>query len=284
MATINWDLCIICQKVSSEKLRCPVKCSGNLAPVEIYNAFLENFNSFKDLGALPVKVDYGESVTAQVFMQNNASWHKRCHQKFNTSMLECAKKGQKRKGSSDEGHTACRPKRKPNSMSTTCIFCGDVTTELLHEFTAFNMDKAIRDMANEMSNSDMLVQMSGGVDLVAIEGKYHLSCLTNYRNRYRAFLRAQPVTSQSSISSKQAKARAFAELVMYIESAIEEGTHGFKLAELHTAYESSLINFSANRTRLKVELLEHFQECGIQEQTDGKKTLFYFFPKGCIPF
>ena len=78
MATINWDLCIICQKVSSEKLR-PVKCSGNLAPVKIYNAFLENFNSFKDLGALPVKVDYGESVTAQVFMQNNASWHKSCH-------------------------------------------------------------------------------------------------------------------------------------------------------------------------------------------------------------
>ena len=108
--------------------------------------------SFKDLGALPVKVDYGESVTAQVFMQNNASWHNRCHQKFNTSMLKRTKKGQKRKGSSDEGHTACRPKRKPNSMSTNCIFCGDVTTELLHEFTTFNMDKAIRDMANEMSD------------------------------------------------------------------------------------------------------------------------------------
>ena len=163
--------------------------------MEIYKVFLENLNSFKDLGALPVKVDYGESVIAQVFIQNNASWHKRCHQKFNTSMLERVKNGHKRKGSSDEGHTACRPKRKSNSMSTTCIFCGDVTTELLHEFTTFNMDKAIRDMANEMSDSDMLVKMSGGVDLVAIEGKYHLSCLTNYRNRYRAFLRAQSVTS-----------------------------------------------------------------------------------------
>ena len=81
------------------------------------------------------------------------------------------------------------------------------------------MDKAIRDMANEMSDSDMLVKMSGGVDLVAIEGKYHLSCLTNYRNRYRALLRAQSVTAQSSISSKQANARAFAGLGMYIESA-----------------------------------------------------------------
>ena len=103
------------------------------------------------------------------------------------------------------------------------------------------MNKAITDMANEMSDSDMLVKMSGGVDLVSIEGKYHLTCLTNYRNRYRAFLRAQSVTSQSSIYSKQAKARGFAELVMYIESAIEEGPHAFKLAELNTAYESSLI-------------------------------------------
>ena len=53
----------------------------------------------------------------------------------------------------------------------------------------------------------------------------------------------------------------------------------FKLAELHTAYECSLINLSANRTRLIVELLEHFQECGIQEQTDGKNIVL-LFPEG----
>ena len=142
------------------------------------------------------------------------------------------------------------------------------------------MDKAIRDMANEMSDSDMLVKMSGGVDLVAIEGKYHRSCLTNYRNRYCAFLRAQSVTSQSSISSKQAKARAFAELVMYIESAIEEGTRAFKLAELHTAYESSLINLSANRTRLKVAL----PRMGNPRTDRWEKHCFIFSRRDAFPF
>ena len=37
------------------------------------------------------------------------------------------------------------------------------------------MDKTIRDMANEMCDSELLVKISGGIDLVAIEGKYHLS-------------------------------------------------------------------------------------------------------------
>ena len=53
------------------------------------------------------------------------------------------------------------------------------------------MDKTIRDMANEMCNIELLVKISGGIDLVAIEGKYHLSCLTNYCYRYCAFSRAQ---------------------------------------------------------------------------------------------
>ena len=46
------------------------------------------------------------------------------------------------------------------------------------------MDKVIRDMANGMGNTDLLVKLSGGMDSVAIEGKYHFSCLTNCRNCY----------------------------------------------------------------------------------------------------
>ena len=77
------------------------------------------------------------------------------------------------------------------------------------------MDKTIRDMANEMCDSELLVKISGGIDLVAIEGKYHISCLTNYLYRYS---HAQSASCQSSIFIKQA-ARAFAEVVMCVESA-----------------------------------------------------------------
>ena len=56
-----------------------------------------------------------------------------------------------------------------------------------------------------------------------------------------------------------------------MESALEEGIHVFKLAELHAAHENRLknlnIDFSANRTRLKGKLLDYFQYNGIQVQS-----------------
>ena len=83
------------------------------------------------------------------------------------------------------------------------------------------------------------------IDHVAIEGKY-LSCLTNYRNRYRAFSHAQSALCHSSIVVEQAKyvIRDFAELVMHVESSLEECIHVFKLAELHDAYENCLNNLN----------------------------------------
>ena len=65
------------------------------------------------------------------------------------------------------------------------------------------------------------MKQSGGMDIVAIEGKYHFSCLTNYRYRYRSFLRTQCGSSESSAYTKKARARAFAELVMDMEGALE---------------------------------------------------------------
>ena len=59
------------------------------------------------------------------------------------------------------------------------FFCSNLTSEELHEFTTFNIDKTIRDMASEMCDSELLISLAGGIDLVAAEGKYHLSCLTS---------------------------------------------------------------------------------------------------------
>ena len=80
-------------------------------------------------------------------------------------------------------------------------------------------------MATAMGDRDLLLKLSEG-DLVAIEAKYHFSCLSKYRNEYRAHVRASASSSsnyyQCSADNK-AKALAFAELVAYIESMIEEG-------------------------------------------------------------
>ncbi len=50
-----------------------------------------------------MNVDYGEQGTALAFVENSASWHKQCHQKFNNSKLERVKQRlQKRKRSSEK--------------------------------------------------------------------------------------------------------------------------------------------------------------------------------------
>ena len=41
----------------------------------------------------------------------------------------------------------------------------------------------------------------------------------------------------------------------------------------------NIITSSINRARLKRELMEHFQEHGMQEQSDGKQVIFVF-PEG----
>lgn len=107
------------------------------------------------------------------------------------------------------------------------------TSEKIHEFT-LNANKSVSKMATEMGDMDLLVKLSEG-DLVAIEAKYHLNCLSRYRNRYRSHLRAKSDSSSSLHSTdRKAKAQAFAELISHIEGCLEEDTNIFKLADLHS--------------------------------------------------
>lgn len=154
---VAMSLDAICQTNTSEELRFSTRSvlAVKRPPFDIYSTFLSK------LDALAVKVNFGDQGTAQLFLANNASWHKRCHQKFNSSMLERAQQKEKRKRKTDGGEHTSRPKRR-GSTALFCIFCQSSTPELLHEFKTFNMDKSIKDMALEMCDSQMLVKVSGG--------------------------------------------------------------------------------------------------------------------------
>ena len=130
-------ICIVCQKVSSEKLRCPAKSASDQVPADVYSAFADN-KKFKGLNALPVDVDYREHATVHAFVQQNASWHK-CHRKFNNYVLECARRKHSRKRKSTEGGATGRSKRKPNLVNTHHFFCGGTTT-LSHHMCSLPLD------------------------------------------------------------------------------------------------------------------------------------------------
>ena len=80
------------------------------------------------------------------------------------------------------------------------------------------------------------------------------------------------------MNEKMNESRVFIELITYIEKAAESGTLLFKLAELHSLYVNRLgdlgITNLVNKTRLKLNLLQHFPEA--QEQCVDKNIVIIF--------
>ena len=66
-SSMDWNLCVICQKTSDENLRCPLRnCS------DVYSAFLSNVEEFRELDCLPVN-NFGNQGTVESFTHNKAS-------------------------------------------------------------------------------------------------------------------------------------------------------------------------------------------------------------------
>ena len=79
---MDWTRCTICQSEDTSSLSCPQNGKFFYA-YEVYKNFLDNYIQFKTLGALPIPVSFGEHETPESFMENKASWHRNCQQKFN---------------------------------------------------------------------------------------------------------------------------------------------------------------------------------------------------------
>ena len=130
----------------------------------------------------------------------------------------------------------------------------------------------------------MLTKISGG-DLVAIEAKYHFSCLSEHRNQHRSYLRnkSKDVDTDYERVKARVKARAFVEVVSYVKAAIEDKLYMFKVKEHRCLYQKRLKEFGydveINKSKFKESILNYFESSGIQEQSDGKNKIL-IFPEG----
>ena len=82
-----------------------------------------------------------------------------------------------------------------------CLFCQQQDGRL-HEFRTLEADETIRQMATELQETELMARIEGG-DLVALEAKYHLQCLTALRNRYRSLTRQHDKDSGGSSEEKR---------------------------------------------------------------------------------
>ena len=110
----------------------------------------------------------------------------------------------------------------------------------LHEFRTLDADANIRRMATDLQDTALLAKISGS-DLIAIEPKYRLTCLTELRNRHRSKKTRQfQESSESQNEEEKNEARAFIELTSSIKDSVEEGIFNFKLVDLRKLYEKRL--------------------------------------------
>ena len=78
----------------------------------------------------------------------------------------------------------------------TCLFCDSKDSEL-HSASTFSIDRIVRQYAIKLKDTHLLRKIAGG-DLVAIEAKYHKSCMTKL---FRDARDAQKSSEETDISS-----------------------------------------------------------------------------------
>jgi len=142
------------------------------------------------------------------------------------------------------------------------LFCEESSGKL-HKFSTLDAVSNICAIARDLEDTSLLAKIEGG-DLIALESKYHLSCLVKLRNHHRSYLRESGGNSGELIKEAKMEVRAFAELLAHIETLVEEGTFVLKFSELRALYEKRLSFFDIRKEinkisyRFKEQILSHF--------------------------
>lgn len=95
LCATNWELCVLCQSETGAQLECPAK-STTSAIGNGYKSLANNIIQFQELGHIPMgintdRIDDGNGIETTM-LTNNAVWHKKCHLKFNVTMIERLRK------------------------------------------------------------------------------------------------------------------------------------------------------------------------------------------------
>ena len=270
---MDWTLCIVCQQHTTEALRCPLN-SRTEELCQAYKSFLENVKSFRELKKLPLS--FGEDINVDRLVRHRAQWHKSCGTKFNLNKLDRAQKREMAVSSETRAADKKRHRQRESQDKSTCIFCRE-SSEHLHEFMTIRAGNNMRVMATDLQESALLTRIEGG-DLIALDAKYHLACLTALRNRHRSLMRQRHDCSDNQKEAQKFEARAFVELIMNVENCVEGGQLYFKLSSLREMYENRLLDLGIrkeiNKVRFKDKVLKHFPHA--QEHNDGKNVILVF--------
>ena len=109
-----------------------------------------------------------------------------------------------------------------NHWTRICAFFCEEASGTLHQFSTLQSDSNVRSMTLDLKDTSLLIKLEGG-DLIALEAKYYLNCLTKFRNHHRSYIRESQNDFNQSHEGQKKEAIAFVEILVYIENSVEEG-------------------------------------------------------------
>ena len=238
----DWKLCVICQQSIKEKLRCPAQ-SKRQDKEAGYKTLGEHLKQFAEIDCLPdislSRLDEGDGILATL-SRHKASFHKTCYDRFNSTQL---KRAQKRRSEAQENLGAGGKFTRSNAASYTkespasCFIC-ESEKGPFHEVSTMELDARVRECATLLNDEKLLAKLGGG-DLIALEARYHGTCLTMLYRRAE-YARRENIPEEEK--PQRLEGIAMAEVVTFIEESRKTGAElpTFRLADLAKIYTSAL--------------------------------------------
>ena len=112
---VAWNLCITCQKNTTEPLNCPLQTKLD----HMNESFLANVGPFQAIDALPTPIFFELDESGESFAMHNVSWHKSCYFKYHNSKLAKAK----RRSARSENDPVRKCSKRQATTIDNCMFC-----------------------------------------------------------------------------------------------------------------------------------------------------------------
>lgn len=144
-----------------------------------------------------------------------------------------------------------------------CLFCDEPATysKPLHNAATLDLDTRVRQCAVNLQDQRLLARLSGGDLPIAIGAEYYSQCLVSLYNRDRD----KTSTSHDDCDMNTAKRTAFAELISYIQAALEEEDT------------SPVFQLSVSK-KLCVDRVDQLGEDAVIHSTRLKEKILSYFP------
>ena len=222
---------------------------------------------------MPHQLQFSKDLQPSTMINNRASWHHSCSNRWTASKLETAKAQSEKQ----RKHPLEKPPKRKSTEKAVCLclFCGK--SDNLTSFQTFAAEITLRRMAAEIGDESLQAKFPGK-DFITARTMYHFNCLNSYKDCY---FQTRVKKKPKDTKCKDAKDAAYKELFSYIATEIRKGTTKLKAKDLRKRCESTMkqngIDIVLNKEYFANAVLEHFDDFGIQLERGWENT--FTFPE-----